>query len=136
MTHPSYERLRPVLPQAAVVLQSNPGPMTLDGTNTWLLRAPGAAETIVVDPGESDAGHVDAVLAAAGEVALVLITHGHHDHTGAAPALHGATGAPVRALDPQHCHGGGAPLADGEVLSAAGVRVRVLGTPGHTADSV
>jgi glyoxylase-like metal-dependent hydrolase (beta-lactamase superfamily II) len=135
MTHPSYERLRPVLPQAAVVLQSNPGPMTLDGTNTWLLRAPGDTQTIVVDPGESGAGHVEAVLAAAGDVALILITHGHHDHTGAAPALHEATGAPVRALDPQHCHGG-APLADGDVLTGAGVRVRVLATPGHTADSV
>ena len=40
------------LPHAAVVLQDNPGPMTLDGTNTWLLRAPGSRTSIVVDPGD------------------------------------------------------------------------------------
>jgi glyoxylase-like metal-dependent hydrolase (beta-lactamase superfamily II) len=137
VTHPAYEQVRSVLPTASVVLQANSGPMTLDGTNTWLLREPGEAASIVVDPGEeSDPGHVETVLAAAGDVALVLITHGHHDHTGAAPALHAATGAPVRALDPAHCHGAGGPLADGEVVEAAGVSVRVLATPGHTADSV
>ena len=50
------------------------------------------------------------LLAAAGEVALILLTHGHLDHSQAAPALHEATGAPVRALDPAHCHGDAEPL--------------------------
>lgn len=136
MTHPAYEQVRSVLPTASVVLQANPGPMTLDGTNTWVLRGPDATTSIVVDPGDSDSKHVDAVLAAAGEVALVLITHGHHDHIGAAPALHAATGAPVRALDPAHCQGGGTPLTEGDVVHAAGVSVQVLTTPGHTSDSV
>ena len=132
----AYEQVRQVLPQASVVLQANPGPMTLDGTNTWVLRAPNSAASIIVDPGEPGEEHLSAVLAAAGDVELVLITHGHHDHVGAVPAMHAATGAPVRAVVPQHCHGGGAPLADGDVVRAAGVRVRVLSTPGHTADSV
>ena len=122
MTHPAYEQLRPVLPQAAVVLQDNPGPMTLDGTNTWLLRAPGSSASIVVDPGDHGPAHLDAVRAAAGDVELVLITHGHHDHTGASAALHEATGAPIRAFDPHHCHGAAAPLVDGEQVAAAGVR--------------
>jgi glyoxylase-like metal-dependent hydrolase (beta-lactamase superfamily II) len=43
--------LRPVTPTAGVVLAPNPGPMTLEGTNTWVLRAPGAASAVVVDPG-------------------------------------------------------------------------------------
>jgi glyoxylase-like metal-dependent hydrolase (beta-lactamase superfamily II) len=136
VTHPAYEQLRPVLPQAAVVLQDNPGPMTLDGTNTWLLRAPGSSASIVVDPGDHGPAHLDAVRAAAGDIELVLITHGHHDHTGASAALHAATGAAIRAFDPQHCHGDAAPLADGEVVVAAGVQVQALHTPGHTADSV
>lgn len=135
MTHPAYETLRPVLAQASVLLQDNPGPMTLDGTNTWLLRDADSDACVVVDPGESDDAHLTKLLAAAGHVALVLVTHGHHDHSAAAPALHEATGAPVRAVDPAHCHGGARPLTDGEVLAAGGVRLQVLATPGHTADS-
>jgi glyoxylase-like metal-dependent hydrolase (beta-lactamase superfamily II) len=135
LEHPAYEAVREVTPVASVLLQRNPGPMTLDGTNTWLLRAPGADETVVVDPGQSDAEHLDNLIAAAPTIALVLITHGHFDHTQAAPELHARTGAPVRALDPQYCVGGAA-LRDGETLAAGGLGLQVLGTPGHTADSV
>ena len=60
MTELRYETLATVLPTAAVLLQANPGPMTLDGTNTWLLRAPGASSCVVVDPGESDDTHLAA----------------------------------------------------------------------------
>jgi glyoxylase-like metal-dependent hydrolase (beta-lactamase superfamily II) len=133
--HPAYETLRPVTPVASVLLQSNPGPMTLDGTNTWLLRGSDSAETVVVDPGQSDDTHRVNLLAAAPQIGLVLVTHGHFDHSQAAAELHERTGAPVRAADPQHCHGGPA-LRDGEVLESGGVRLRVLATPGHTADSV
>jgi glyoxylase-like metal-dependent hydrolase (beta-lactamase superfamily II) len=135
MTELAYETVRAVTPFASVLLQRNPGPMTLDGTNTWLLRAPGAEHSVVVDPGETSEQHLDALVAAAPDLALVLITHGHFDHTQAGPALHERTGAPVHALDPRHCHGG-RPLRPGEVVEAAGLRVEVLPTPGHTSDSV
>ena len=134
MTHPAYETLRPVTPIASVLLQDNAGPMTLDGTNTWLLRAPDASSVIVIDPGQDDDAHLDNLLAAAPEIALVLLTHGHHDHSESAATLHERTGVAVRAIDPEHCHGG-APLEHGQILEAAGVRVSVLATPGHTADS-
>ncbi|WP_194521877.1 MBL fold metallo-hydrolase [Cellulosimicrobium sp. JZ28] len=124
----------PVTRLAAVLRADNPGPMTLDGTRSYVLRAPGSASCVVVDPGPDDAAHLDA-LAAAGPVELVLVTHRHADHTAGSPGLHARTGAPVRAADPDHCHGG-APLRDGEVIEAAGLRVAVLATPGHTADSV
>jgi glyoxylase-like metal-dependent hydrolase (beta-lactamase superfamily II) len=133
-SHPAYETVRQVTPLAAVLLQSNPGPMTLDGTNTWLLRAPDSDETVVIDPGQADDAHLDNLLAAAPRIAAVLVTHGHFDHSQAAADLHARTGAPVRAIDPQYCHGG-APLADGESIEAAGVRVRVVATPGHSSDS-
>jgi glyoxylase-like metal-dependent hydrolase (beta-lactamase superfamily II) len=133
--HPAYETVRDVTPFASVVLQDNPGAMTLEGTNTWLLRAPGAADVVVVDPGQADDVHLERVLDAAPRLALVLVTHGHFDHSQAGEALHARTGAPVRALDPRHCHGGAA-LADGEVIEAAGLALHVLATPGHTADSL
>jgi glyoxylase-like metal-dependent hydrolase (beta-lactamase superfamily II) len=133
--HPAYESVRHVLPTAAVLLQRNPGPMTLEGTNTWLLQAPDADETVVVDPGQADDEHLDRLLEASPQVALVLVTHGHFDHSEAAAALHARTGAPVRAVDPGQCHGA-LPITDGETLTAAGVRLDVVATPGHTADSV
>ncbi len=135
MSHPAYEAVRSVSPIASVLLQRNPGPMTLDGTNTWLLRAPGAVGAVVVDPGEDSEEHLDRLLEAAPDVSLVLVTHGHFDHSQAAPALHARTGAVVRAVDPKHCHGA-EPLAAGTVVEVAGLRIEALGTPGHTSDSM
>jgi glyoxylase-like metal-dependent hydrolase (beta-lactamase superfamily II) len=134
VTHPAYDVVRRVTPVASVLLQSNPSPMTLDGTNTWLLRGPGSDETVVVDPGQADDAHLDAVLAAAPKIALVLVTHGHFDHSQVAAELHDRTGAPVRGIDPDYCRGA-APLADQESIEVAGVGLRVLATPGHSSDS-
>ncbi len=69
-------------------------------------------------------------------MALVLISHRHGDHTGAIDQIVELTGAPVRAVDPEHLRGDGVTLTDGEVIDAAGLRITVLATPGHTADSV
>lgn len=115
-------------------LAPNPGPMSLNGTNSYLIAAPGAGRTVVVDPGPLDEQHLKE-LAQAGPVELILITHRHADHTAAAARFSDLTGAPVRAADPVHCHAG-SPLRDGEILQAAGVEIRVLATPGHTSDSV
>ncbi len=134
MTGPAYGELRTVTPLASVLLERNPSPMTLEGTNTWVLRAPGDERCVVVDPGEDDPAHLDAV-AAHGPVALVLLTHRHADHAGGARRFAELTGAPVRALDPTLVLGSEA-LGDGEVVAAAGVELRVLTTPGHTSDSV
>ena len=134
MSHPAYGVLRAVTPLASVLLARNPSPMTLEGTNTWVLRAPGSEECVVVDPGEDDGDHLERV-AAHGRVALVLLTHRHHDHAGGARRFAELTGAPVRALDPTLVLGSEG-LADGDVVNAAGVELRVVGTPGHTSDSV
>ena len=135
MSHPLYGQLRPVTPYASVLLARNPSPMTLDGTNTWLLRAPGSGSCLVIDPGPDDSDHLRAVVAAAGEVTGILLTHGHLDHSAGAAALRALTRAPVRALDPAQRLGGEG-LGEGDVVAAAGVEVRVLATPGHTADSL
>jgi glyoxylase-like metal-dependent hydrolase (beta-lactamase superfamily II) len=126
-------------PRATRVLAPNPGPMTLDGTNTWLLAEPGGRRAVVLDPGPDDATHLAAVVAAAAqadvEIALVLLTHGHVDHSGGARRLAEQTGAPVRAVDPAHRLGAEG-LSDGDVLAVDGLELRVLATPGHSADHV
>ncbi|MDP9396057.1 MAG: MBL fold metallo-hydrolase [Actinomycetota bacterium] len=120
---------------ATLALAPNPGPMTLDGTNTWVVRAPGASSCVVVDPGPLHQAHLERV-AAYGPVELVLLTHRHPDHAEGAGRFAEMTGAPVAAADPSLVRGA-QPLWDGQVLDGhGGVRVRVLATPGHTSDSV
>lgn len=125
---------RQVTAQAAVVLAPNPGPMTLQGTNSWILRAAGSERCVVVDPGPLHEGHL-AALAACGPVQVVLLTHGHADHSEGAARLAELTGAPVRALDPAHRLGTQG-LGGGDVVEAAGLQLRVVATPGHTSDSL
>lgn len=117
----------------------NPGPMTLDGTRSYVLRAPGSPGCVVVDPGPALEPHL-AALAAAGPVDLALVTHRHADHTGGLARFRELTGAPSRGSLPEFCAAGDdraavEPLANEDIISAAGLHIRVLATPGHTADS-
>lgn len=123
-----------VTQRASVVLAANPGIMTLEGTNTWILREPGASRSIVVDPGPADETHLQAVLAAAGEVGLILFSHRHFDHTEALGRMVELTGAPARSIDPQFSRGAD-PLADGEMIEIDGLTIEIVATPGHTTDS-
>ncbi len=126
--------MTPATTRASLVRAANPGPMTLDGTNTWVLREPGG-RAVVVDPGPGDPAHRDAVVAAAGPVAVIVLTHGHPDHAAGAAGLAERTGAPVRAVDPGHTRGGDV-LSDGVLIDVDGLELRVVGTPGHTTDSI
>jgi glyoxylase-like metal-dependent hydrolase (beta-lactamase superfamily II) len=123
--------------RAVCVLAANPGPMTLDGTNTWVLREPGSALAVVVDPGPDDVAHLDAIVAAVGgaRVPRILLTHGHPDHSEGARALAERLHASVAALDPVHRLGDEG-LADGDVVEVGGLEVVVVATPGHTGDSL
>lgn len=117
------------------VLAPNANMMTLDGTNTWVLREPDARRSIVIDPGPSIHSHLDEVASVAGEVGVVLLTHHHPDHAEAAREFAERVGCGVRALDPAYRLGSEG-LADGDVVEVDGLEVRVVGTPGHTADSL
>ncbi|ROT28007.1 MBL fold metallo-hydrolase [Micromonospora sp. HM5-17] len=107
-----------------LVRAPNPGPMTLEGTNTWVLGVPGAAGVVVVDPGPLDEAHLAAV-AARGPVAGVLLTHGHPDHAEGLDRFLALTGAERLVVGP-----------DRSAVEVAGLTVRPLVTPGHTADSL
>jgi glyoxylase-like metal-dependent hydrolase (beta-lactamase superfamily II) len=125
--------------RARCVLAPNPSLMTLDGTNTWLIAEPGSAAAVVVDPGPDDEAHLRRVLALASaqgqRISQIVLTHGHSDHSAGARQLAGLTGAPVLALDPAQRLGSEG-LGPGDVLTSGGCEVRIIGTPGHTADSV
>jgi glyoxylase-like metal-dependent hydrolase (beta-lactamase superfamily II) len=104
--HPEIER----------VVAPNPGPMTLEGTNTYLY---GSGPCTVIDPGPNDPGHLEAVRTGAeqrGGIGLVLLTHSHGDHSDGAEAL----GVEVVLPGDGEEHGG----------------LRALATPGHAADHV
>lgn len=120
---------------AECVLAPNAGPMTLDGTNTWILRAGDFGRSVVVDPGPLDEQHLQAVADVAGEVSAVLLTHGHLDHSEGARALAERVGCGVRALDPTHVYGAEG-LHDGDVVAVDGLEIKIIGTPGHSSDSL
>lgn len=126
-------------PFVQCVTADNPSDMTLSGTNTYLIGAPGADTVVVVDPGPAFTAeeHVRNVLEAADgrRVELILATHRHEDHTGAIDVFHEATGAPVRAHLQEHCRGGGRPLQDGDRIVKADTVIEAIHTPGHTSDS-
>ncbi|POX41926.1 MBL fold metallo-hydrolase [Streptomyces sp. Ru73] len=125
--------------RAYCVLAPNPSAMTLDGTNTWIVAEPDSDRAVVIDPGPLDEGHlkavVDTVERSGRRVALTLLTHGHPDHAEGASRFAELTRTPVRALDPA-LRLGDEGLAAGDVITTGGLELRVVPTPGHTADSL
>lgn len=123
-------------PRVSRLRAHNPSPMTLDGTNGYVVDG-GDGKWIAIDPGPDDPAHIAAFVDAARDAGAryhaILVTHGHPDHyPGAAPLAH-ATGAPVYAHVAAafpHDHA----LADGERVTAGGATLIALDTPGHARD--
>lgn len=134
LTEPEPERgaVLPVLPGISRIVAANPGPMTYHGTNTYLIDT--TEGMVVLDPGPEDhPEHVQAILRATGKnIALILISHTHHDHIGAVPELRDASGAPVAAFRISGDEGFEADvkLADGDEVAD----MVSLHTPGHALD--
>jgi glyoxylase-like metal-dependent hydrolase (beta-lactamase superfamily II) len=153
---PAHGELVTLEPGLRRIIAPNPSPMTYWGTNTFVL---GGGAVTVVDPGPDLPDHMDALLAGLApgeEVARILVTHSHVDHSPLARRLSAATGAPVLAfgdatagrsqvmsdLVAQGMASGGegvdqgfAPdeiLRDGETLDiGSGLSVEAIWTPGH-----
>jgi glyoxylase-like metal-dependent hydrolase (beta-lactamase superfamily II) len=118
----------------------NAGPLTLDGTRTWLV---GRDRVLLIDPGPDDERHVgDIRRSIAGRpVDGILLTHAHADHSASASLLSGELGAPILASSSTlaRLNLPGRVLADGDAVpvSAGGPsrsRLQVVETPGHSAD--
>lgn len=125
------------------VLAPNPSPMTLDGTNTYVIAAPGSGEAVIVDPGPTDPSHIDAVAETLrlrdAEVVAIIVTHHHHDHTEASQQFSTRFHAPTLAYDPAYSvkkPGSNRidTLRDGSVVELAGCHITAVATPGHTND--
>lgn len=116
-----------------LIRASNPSPMTLEGTNTYVLSTPGG--NVVIDPGPLLDEHLEAV-AASGDVSLTLLTHGHPDHAESSVRFHEITRAPTLARDPRLCIEADPLSVDGGTVGMPGLDIRILHTPGHTSDSV
>lgn len=125
----------------ALVRAPNAGPLTLSGTNTWIVGEP----AWVIDPGPADPGHVSRVIAEAerrGGVAGIALTHAHLDHAEAVPQLRERFGAPVAAAPPARTGGFEEPSVEGlaaDVVLSDGDSfgpLAVIATPGHSLDHV
>ncbi|MCD1624667.1 MAG: MBL fold metallo-hydrolase [Paracoccaceae bacterium] len=144
-----------VAPDVRCILAPNPSPMTLHGTNTYII---GGTDLAVIDPGPDHADHLKAILAAVGphqQITHILVTHAHVDHSPLSRALSQATGAPVLAfgdavagrspvmqqLAAQGLAGGGEGvdrdfvpdqcLPHGAIVSGSGWTLEAVWTPGH-----
>lgn len=112
------------------VLAPNPGPFTLEGTNTWIVGTP---PSLVIDPGPDDPDHLRAVLEEAREIAAILLTHRHPDHAPGAASLARLARAPVYAFRPERYELG---LVDRRAVESGAVRLVAIYTPGHSSDHI
>ena len=128
------------------ILAPNPSPFTFTGTQTHIV---GTGAVAVIDPGPDNSDHIDALLGAlAGEqVAAIVCTHTHRDHSPAARALKAATGAPIVGCAPLAATGEREAdesfdadyrpdrvLGDGERLEGECWGLEAVATPGHTSN--
>ena len=128
---PPRGQVLPVLPGISRLVAGNPGPMTYNGTNTYLIE--GQDGFSVLDPGPDQAEHVGHIMrATGGRVARIILSHTHADHLGAVPALKAATGAPTwsfrRSQDASHTPD--VPMDDGDEVAGW----TAIHTPGHASD--
>ena len=94
------------------------------------------SRSVVIDPGPIEDGHVDELDEQTGDVALVLLTHHHFDHSEVAVELRRPARAARCAPSTRRTASTRDPLVDGEVVDVDGLQLRVITTPGHTADSI
>ena len=134
LTEPEPERgaNQPILPGISRIVAANPGPMTYYGTNTYLIET--SEGLVVLDPGpENHPEHVEAIMRhTGGQVALILVSHTHHDHFGAVADLQAKTGAPTVGfkVTGDELFNADIKLSDGDTVAG----MVAVHTPGHALD--
>ena len=142
-----YAKLEQLEPGIARVLAHNPSAFTYYGTQTYLV---GERELAVIDPGPDLPEHIDALETAIGgrNVAAIMCTHTHRDHSPASGPLAERTGAPIIGCAPLALEtvgpradasfdGDYTPdrvLEDGEGVEIDGMAIAAVATPGHTSN--
>jgi glyoxylase-like metal-dependent hydrolase (beta-lactamase superfamily II) len=118
------------------ILAPNPGIMTGPGTNTWIVDDGG--EAAIIDPGPRSEEHGAAIRAslAATRPVAVLVTHTHPDHAPAANPLAEEFGIPTIGFGDGPDFVADRTVIDGDEIAIGAVSLRVVETPGHTADSL
>lgn len=117
-----------------LVRADNPSPMTLEGTNTYLV---GDGDLLIVDPGPDSREHLDAVRDAVdgARVTAILLTHRHHDHSDGARMFAEAFDAQVAAFGgPDYL--ADVVVSDGTRVGGHGTFLTAVHTPGHASDHV
>ena len=122
----------------ALVRAPNPSPMTLTGTNSYVIDA-GAGEALVIDPGPPIERHVDALVANAAQrglhISTIAVTHGHPDHAPAAASLAARTGASIWVHPNSKVPHDRTFELDAD-LRLGDLALRVIDAPGHTFEHV
>jgi glyoxylase-like metal-dependent hydrolase (beta-lactamase superfamily II) len=138
--------MQQISPLIRRMIAANPGPFTFTGTCTYVV---GRGRVAVIDPGPDGPGHVDRLIHAlpGEEIAFVMATHTHRDHSPACALLRAASGAPVVGCAPLRPADGAAAgrsqdlayapdrvLQDGESVAGPGFTLTALATPGHASN--
>jgi len=138
---PAFGQLPPVAKLDELttrVIADNPSPLTLDGTNTYVVGTAGSGNVVIIDPGPSLTNHLETTKSLLAQYdsscSYILVTHHHPDHAEAAKEWAAFFGCKIAAFSPEVAGENGVLIADGTVIHVDELRITTVATPGHCDD--